>query len=78
MRYRYKYWGKQVFDLIAIELMEVRKMAQQAGEYLLVYLIDIAIIEAKAKACSGSNSLEALIPLSLENNASILASKAGG
>ena len=78
MRCRYKYWGKKVFDLIAIELMEVRKMAQQAGKYLLVYLIDIAIIEAKAKACSGSNSLEALIPLSPENNASILASKAGG
>jgi len=67
-----------VFDLIAIELMEVRKMAQQDGKLFLVYLIDIAIIEAKAKACSGSNSLEALIPLSPENNASILASKAGG
>ena len=49
-------------------------MAQQAGKYFLVYLIDIAIIEANAKACPGSNSLEALIPRSLEKNAPILAS----
>ena len=67
-----------MFDLIAIKLTEIRKMARQADKYFLVYLIDIAIIEAKAKACCDSNSLEALIPLSLENNASILTSKASG
>ena len=39
-----------MFDLVEIELTRVRKMAEQTRDDFLVYLIDIAIIEANAKA----------------------------
>jgi hypothetical protein len=58
-----------MFVLIEIELTRVRRMAEQAGDDFLVYLIDIAIIEANAKARSPNNSLEALIPRSQERYA---------
>lgn len=41
-----------MLDLIEIELTRVRKMAEHAGDDFLLYLIDIAIIEANAKARS--------------------------
>lgn len=56
-----------MFRLIEIELTRVRRMA--AGDDFLVYLIDMAIIEANAKARSPNNSLEALIPRSQERYA---------
>ncbi len=41
-----------MLELIEIELTRVRKMAEQAGDDFLLYLIDLAIIEANAKARS--------------------------
>jgi hypothetical protein len=41
-----------MFDLVEIELTRVRKMAEHTRDDFLVYLIDIAIIEANAKARS--------------------------
>jgi hypothetical protein len=58
--------GKEMFDLIEIELTRVRRMAERADGEFLVYLIDMAIIEANAKARSPDNSLETLIPRSQE------------
>lgn len=39
-----------MFGLVEIELTRVRRMAEQAGDGFLLYLIDMAIIEANAKA----------------------------
>ena len=55
-----------MFELIEIELTRVSRMAKQAGNDFLVYLIDMAIIEANAKARSPNNSLEAIILQSQE------------
>ena len=44
-------------------------MAEQTDDGFLLYLIDIAIIEANAKSRSSKNGLESLAPLSLERNA---------
>jgi hypothetical protein len=41
-----------MFDLVEIELTRVRKMAEHTRDDFLLYLIDIAIIEANAKARS--------------------------
>jgi hypothetical protein len=41
-----------MFDLVEIELTRVRKMAELTNDDLLIYLIDVAIIEANAKARS--------------------------
>jgi hypothetical protein len=49
---------KPMFDLIEIELTRVRRMAEQTGDTFLLYLIDIAIIEANAKARSNQDALE--------------------
>ncbi len=59
-----------MFDLIEIELTRARGMAEQADASFLAYLIEMAIIEANAKA--HSNSLETLIPSSLELNERVL------
>ena len=59
-----------MLGLIENELTRVRKMAERTGNYFLVYLIDVAIIEANAKARSSNNSLELLIPQSEEQYAS--------
>ena len=59
-----------MLGLIENELTRVRKMAERTGNYFLVYLIDVAIIEANAKARSSNNSLESLIPQSEEQYAS--------
>ena len=58
-----------MLDLIEIELTRVRRMAEQADDGFLLYLIDMAIIQANARA-RARNSLETLIPLSLEPEAS--------
>jgi hypothetical protein len=57
-----------VFELIEIELTRVRKMAEQADDGFLLYLIDIAIIEANAKARSMQSSIETIVPLALERD----------
>jgi hypothetical protein len=57
-----------MFDLIEIELTRVRKMAERADDGFLLYLIDIAIIEANAKARSMQSSIETIIPLALERD----------
>ena len=44
--------GQTMLDLIEIELTRVRRMAEHAGDSLLLYFIDIAIIEANRKARS--------------------------
>jgi hypothetical protein len=41
-----------MFDLVEIELTRVRKMAELTNDDLLIYLIDVAIIEANTKARS--------------------------
>ncbi len=46
-------------------------MAAHTGNDFLVYLIDMAVIEANANARSRSNSLETLIPKSQERDATI-------
>jgi hypothetical protein len=52
-----------MFELLEIELTRVRKMAEQAGDAFLLYLIDIAIIEAHAQARTTAESPEtALAP----------------
>ncbi len=43
-------------------------MAEHADDGFLLYLIDIAIIEANAKARSTKNSLETIVPLALERD----------
>ena len=57
-----------MFDLIEFELTRVRRIAQQADDNFLRYLIDMAIIQANTRARS-RNSVEKLIPLSLEPEA---------
>ena len=39
-----------MLDLIEIELTRVRRMAEQADDKFLLYLIDIAIMEANRRA----------------------------
>jgi hypothetical protein len=41
--------GTTMFQLLEIELTRVRRMAEQAGDAFLLYLIDLAILEANAK-----------------------------
>jgi hypothetical protein len=57
-----------MFDLIEINLTRIRKMAEQADDDFLLYLIDIAIIEANAKARCRKDNLEAVIPSALEGD----------
>ncbi len=48
-----------MFDLIEIELTRVRRMAEHSSDDLLLYLIDMAIIQANAKARSADRRSEA-------------------
>ena len=57
-----------MLDLIEIELKRVRKMAEQSGDGFLLYLIDLAIIEASVKARSRPESAETADPLGLTPN----------
>ncbi len=54
-----------MFDLIEIELKRIRRMAEQENDSFLLYLIDLASIEANAKACSCRDRSEAITPVSL-------------
>ena len=54
-----------MLDLIEVELTRVRKMAEHAGDEFLLYLIDMAIIEANAKARSRRESPELAHPVAL-------------
>jgi hypothetical protein len=54
-------------ELIDLELTKARIVAKKANFSFLVYLIDIAIIEARAKLCT-NNSLESLISMPLNDN----------
>ena len=45
-----------MFELIEIELTRVRRMAEPAGDGFLLYLIDIAILQANAKARSAAGA----------------------
>ena len=47
--------GNRMLELIEIELTKVRRMAEQAGNGLLLSLIDMAILEANAQACAHDN-----------------------
>ncbi len=49
-----------LFELIEIELTRVRRMAEQENDGFLLYLIDMAILEANAKARARNDSLETL------------------
>ena len=44
-----------MLDLIQIELARVRKMAEQADDGFLLYLIDMVILEANQKTVAGNN-----------------------
>jgi hypothetical protein len=47
-----KFQGIDVLELVEIELKRVRKIAAQADDTVLNYMIDMAIMAAKAKAGS--------------------------
>jgi hypothetical protein len=54
-------------ELIDLELTKARITAKKANFEFLVYLIDMAIIEARAKICT-NESLETLITMALNDN----------
>jgi hypothetical protein len=54
-------------ELIDLELTKARIIAKKANFEFLVYLIEVAIIEARAKICT-NESLETLISTSLNDN----------
>jgi hypothetical protein len=56
-----------MIDLIEFELTKARIIAKKANFAFLVYLIDMAIIEARAKICT-NDSLATLISMSLNDN----------
>lgn len=47
-----------MLDLIEIELTQIRRMAEQAADSFLLYLIDMAILEAKHNARHSKDVLE--------------------
>jgi hypothetical protein len=49
-----------MFELLEIELTRVRKMAEHAGDAFLLYLIDMAILQANAEARSNAGGREAV------------------
>ena len=57
-----------MFELIEIDLTRVRRMAEQVDNELLLYLIDMAIIEANRKKRSEIDSSKAT-----EDNLSVFA-----
>jgi hypothetical protein len=54
-------------ELIDLELSKARIIAKKANFEFLVYLIDMAIVEAQAKICT-NESLETLLSTSLNDN----------
>jgi len=49
-------WDRKMFDLIH-ELKRVRRLAEQVDDGMLLYLLDMAIVEARAKAGAGNDNL---------------------
>jgi len=49
-----------MFELLEIELTRVRMMAEHAGDAFLLYLIDMAILQANAEARSNAGGREAV------------------
>jgi len=47
-----------MFHLIEMDLTRVRRMAEQTDDGFLLYLIDMAILEANAKARASNDILE--------------------
>jgi len=47
-----------MLDLMQIELARVRKMAQQADDGFLLYLIDMVILEANQKTGASNDKAE--------------------
>ncbi len=64
-----------MLDLIEIELKRVRKMAEQAGDDFLLYLIDLAIMEASVKARSQPESAGTADRLALTPNQCVFSPK---
>ncbi len=46
-----------MIERVELELTRVRRMAEQASDSMLVYLIDMAILKANAKARAASDAL---------------------
>ena len=51
-----------MYELILIELIRAGRMAEVAGEAFLLYLIDIAIIEAKRRSIADRRETVAAQP----------------
>ena len=58
-----------MFELIEIELTRILNMAQRANEGYLVYLIQLALVEAHKKARSRNDNVETPIVQSLRHDA---------
>jgi hypothetical protein len=52
----------EILKSIEAELSRVRDMAARANESILLYLIDMAILEVKSKIPSGGDKREASTP----------------
>jgi hypothetical protein len=50
-----------MLELIEIELTRIRRMAEQAGDPFLLYLIDMAALEANAKARARADAVEPVV-----------------
>jgi hypothetical protein len=59
-----------MLDLIEIELVRIRKMAEQSGAGSLLYFIDLAILEVNRKARSNEAASEARIASSVNETIS--------
>ena len=53
--------GDRMFELIEIQLMRVRRMAAHSHDGVLLYLIDMAILQANTKARASTQAIETLI-----------------
>jgi hypothetical protein len=51
-----------MYELILIELIRARRMAEVVGEAFLLYLIDIAIVEAKRRSIADRRKTVAAQP----------------
>ncbi len=50
-----------MLDLIEMDLTRVRRMAEQTNDGFLLYLIDMAILQANAKARASTQAVETLV-----------------
>jgi hypothetical protein len=61
---------QRMLDLIEIELVRIRKMAEQSGAGPLLYFIDLAILEVNRKARSDQAASEERLASSPNRNIS--------